>query len=260
MRCESLTGKGFYGTVRKVFIAASLLLLCLTGCEKVPEPTVTTTAPTTVPVTETTTPVTTAPPETVPPTTEPPVYVSELALEDFLMPVEDYSWERQFAPEFVMVHFTSAIVTHREEPYHLPHIRDIFVQYNTSVHYIIERDGKIHCYVPEDRVAWHAGAGEWKGEEKYFNSMNQYAIGIELVGMGSQGDMSVYLTEGEYKAIDDSLKGFTPEQYAALRLLVEDICQRNGIPMDREHVIGHSEYATRKSDPGELFDWAQLIP
>ena len=260
MRCESLTGTGFYGTVRKVFIAASLLLLCLTGCEKVPEPTVTTTAPTTVPVTETTTPVTTAPPETVPPTTEPPVYVSELALEDFLMPVEDYSWERQFAPEFVMVHFTSAIVTHREEPYHLPHIRDIFVQYNTSVHYIIERDGKIHCYVPEDRVAWHAGAGEWKGEEKYFNSMNQYAIGIELVGMGSQGDMSVYLTEGEYKAIDDSLKGFTPEQYAALRLLVEDICQRNGIPMDREHVIGHSEYATRKSDPGELFDWAQLIP
>ena len=260
MRCESLTGKGFYGTVRKVFIAASLLLLCLTGCEKVPEPTVTTTAPTTVPVTETTTPVTTAPPETVPPTTEPPVYVSELALEDFLMPVEDYSWERQFAPEFVMVHFTSAIVTHREEPYHLPHIRDIFVQYNTSVHYIIERDGKIHCYVPEDRVAWHAGAGEWKGEEKYFNSMNQYAIGIELVGMGSQGDMSVYLTEGEYKAIDDSLKGFTPEQYAALRILVEDICQRNGIPMDREHVIGHSEYATRKSDPGELFDWAQLIP
>jgi N-acetylmuramoyl-L-alanine amidase len=159
-----------------------------------------------------------------------------------------------------MVHFTSAIVTHREEPYHLPHIRDIFVQYNTSVHYIIERDGKIHCYVPEDRVAWHAGAGEWKGEEKYFNSMNQYAIGIELVGMGSQGDMSVYLTEGEYKAIDDSLKGFTPEQYAALRILVEDICQRNGIPMDREHVIGHSEYATRKSDPGELFDWAQLIP
>lgn len=260
MRCESLTGKGFYGTVRKVFIAASLLLLCLTGCEKVPEPTVTTTAPTTVPVTETTTPVTTAPPETVPPTTEPPVYVSELAVEDFLMPVEDYSWERQFAPEFVMVHFTSAIVTHREEPYHLPHIRDIFVQYNTSVHYIIERDGKIHCYVPEDRVAWHAGAGEWKGEEKYFNSMNQYAMGIELVGMGSQGDMSVYLTEGEYKAIDDSLKGFTPEQYAALRLLVEDICQRNGIPMDREHVIGHSEYATRKSDPGELFDWAQLIP
>ena len=49
-------------------------------------------------------------------------------------------------------------------------------------------------------------------------------------------------------------------QSVALRLLVEDICQRNGIPMDREHVIGHSEYAPRKSDPGELFDWAQLIP
>lgn len=244
--------------MKKAMIWVMLILLCLSGCGKEPEPT--TPVTTTIPVTQATVPPTTLPPETVPPTTLPPVYVSELAVEDFLMPVEEYSWERQFQPEFVMVHFTSAVVTHRQEPYHLPHIRDIFVQYNTSVHYIIERDGTIHCYVPEDRVAWHAGAGEWKGEEKYFNSMNQYAIGIELVGMGSQTDMSVYLTEGEYKAIDDSLKGFTTEQYAALRLLVEDICQRNGIPMDREHVIGHSEYAPRKSDPGELFDWAQLIP
>ena len=67
----------------------------------------------------------------------------------------------RYQPEFVMVHFISAIMTQRDEPYHLPYIRDIFVQYNTSVHYIIERDGTIHCYVPEDRVAWHAGKGTW---------------------------------------------------------------------------------------------------
>ena len=90
--------------------------------------------------------------------------------------------------------------------------------------------------------------------------MNQYAIGIELVGMGSQADMAIYMTKSEYNAIDDSLKGFTPEQYASLKLLVEDICQRNDIPMDREHVIGHQEYAEQKTDPGELFDWTQLIP
>jgi dimethylamine--corrinoid protein Co-methyltransferase len=35
---------------------------------------------------------------------------------------------------------------------------------------------------------------------------------------------------------------------------------RNGIPMDREHVIGHQEYSPKKSDPGELFDWSKLIP
>ena len=245
----------------KNLFAAGLICLCLAGCAGEPVPTTEpTAAPTTVPVTETTVPVTTAPMETAPPTTEPPVYVSPLAVEDFLLPVEEFSWERQFAPEFVMVHFTSAVMTHRQEPYHLPHIRDIFVQYDISVHYIIERDGTVHCYVPEDRVAWHAGKGQWKGEEKYLNSMNQYAIGIELVGMGSQADMASYMTKSEYNAIDDSLKGFTPEQYASLKLLVEDICQRNDIPMDREHVIGHQEYAEQKTDPGELFDWTQLIP
>ena len=248
----------------KNLFAAGLICLCLMGCAVEPEPTVTTSVPTTVPttvlVTETTVPITTDPPETVPPTTLPPVYVSPLAVEDFLIPVEEFSWERQFAPEFVMLHFTSAVMTHRQEPYHLPHIRDIFVQYDISVHYIIERDGTVHCYIPEDRVAWHAGKGEWKGEEKYLNSMNQYAIGIELVGMGSQADMASYMTKSEYNAIDDSLKGFTPEQYASLKLLVEDICQRNDIPMDREHVIGHQEYAEQKTDPGELFDWTQLIP
>ena len=134
------------------------------GCSAKSEPTIVTTehttAPTTVPVTETTEPPTTAPLETEPPTTAPPVYVSPLAVEDFLLPVEEFSWERQFAPEFVMVHFTSAVMTHRQEPYHLPHIRDIFVQYDISVHYIIERDGTVHCYIPEDRVAWHAGKGQ----------------------------------------------------------------------------------------------------
>ena len=246
--------------MRKNIVAAGLILLCLMGCRAEPEPTTVPTVPTTVPATETTVPVITAPTETEAPTTEPPVYVSPIAAEDFLLPVEEFSWERQFAPEFVMVHFTSAIMTHPQEPYHLPHIRDIFVQYDISVHYIIERDGTIHCYVSEDRVAWHAGKGQWKEKEKYLDSMNQYAIGIELVGIGSQTDMSSYMTKSEYDAIDDSLKGFTPEQYASLKLLVEDICQRNGIPMDREHVIGHQEYAARKSDPGELFDWSLLIP
>ena len=245
--------------MRKSILFAVLICLCLVGCGAEPEPTAVTTVPTTLPVTEPTVPVTTEPPETVPPTTAPSVYVSPLAMEDFLLPVEEFSWERQFAPEFVMIHFTSAIMTHRQDPYHLPYIRDIFVQYDISVHYIIERDGTVHCYVPEDRVAWHAGKGEWKGQEKYLNSMNQYAIGIELVGMGSQGDMASYMTKFEYNAIDDSLKGFTQEQYTSLKLLVEDICQRNDIPRDREHIIGHQEYSAKKTDPGELFDWTQLI-
>ena len=31
---------------------------------------------------------------------------------------------------------------------------------------------------------------------------------------------------------------------------------RYDIPMDRDHIIGHQEYAIKKRDPGELFDWS----
>jgi len=247
--------------MKRKTVSLLLALLCLTGCAKE----LASTNQTTIPTVETTVPQTTPPPETteptIQPTTEPePVYVSPLAVEDYLLPIEEYSWERQFAPEYVMVHFISAIMTNRDDPYNLAHVRDIFVQYNTSVHYIIERDGTVHCYVPEDRVAWHAGAGDWKDEERFHNSMNQYAIGIELVAMGSEADMSVYMSGKEYRSLDQSLMGFTQEQYDSLKLLVEDICQRNGIPMDRDHVIGHEEYSPKKTDPGDLFDWSQLIP
>ena len=96
--------------------------------------------------------------------------------------------------------------------------------------------------------------------EKYTNAMNHYSIGIELVGMGSQNDMSGYMSASEYKALDDSLKGFTDAQYEALKPLLEDICARYGIPIDRDHIIGHEEYSQKKKDPGELFEWERIIP
>ena len=51
-----------------------------------------------------------------------------------------------------------------------------------------------------------------------------------------------------------------PIAYDALKLLVADICQRNNIPLDREHVIGHQEFSPKKTDPGELFDWSRILP
>ena len=41
--------------------------------------------------------------------------------------------------------------------------------------------------------------------------------------------------------------------------LVSDICERNGIPCDREHIIGHSDYSATRTDPGELFDFGMII-
>ncbi len=246
----------------KRMILCLAALLVLTGCSGNSEPEITA-APETTAAVETTAAETTQPTTepTVPKTTVPtePVYVYSGAVEDYLLPLEDYSWRREHAPEYVMLHFTSAVTVNPKDPYDLTEVRKIFTDYGVSIHYLLDRDGTVYCYVPEDLVAWHAGAGSFAGDEKYTNKMNHYAIGIEILAIGSQEDMSIYLTPSGYDALDDSLLGYTDAQYAALRQLVADICQRNGIPMDRAHVIGHEDYSPKKNDPGDLFDWDRLF-
>ena len=188
-----------------------------------------------------------------------PVTVSPVAQEDFLEPIEDFSWEREYPAEFVVLHFTSAVMSDRENPYDVDTVRQIFVDNELSIHYIIDRDGSVRCYMPEDRVAWHAGKGSWKDDERLINAMNKYSIGIEILAIGSEKDMSQYLTPSEYATLDKSLVGFTDEQYESLKTLLSDVCTRNSIPLDRDHVIGHEEYNPSKSDPGELFDWNKIF-
>ena len=89
--------------------------------------------------------------------------------------------------------------------------------------------------------------------------MNKYSIGIEMLAVGSKKDMETYLTSAEYDSVPKEHIGFTDEQYASLKLLIEDICQRYDIPFDREHIIGHNEYNPKKNDPGELFDYGRLF-
>ncbi len=190
--------------------------------------------------------------------TEPPVYVYSGATEDFLTPLDDYSWEREFPPEFVVIHFTSNVVNDRANPYDMTAIRKIFEDGEVSIHYIIDRGGEVYCYIPEDRAAWHAGRGEW-ADEKYTDNMNRYSIGVELLAVGSSRDMASYLHEWEYDALEPEDIGFTDAQYEALAALVRDICERNNIPLDRDHIIGHGEYSPTKTDPGELFDWERIF-
>ena len=234
----------------KRLFAILLLAVVLCGCApQAPAPT-----ETTVPTTETVPPTTTQPP---------PITVYPGAVEQFLGQEEraqDMSWEAEFPLEYVMIHFTSAVVNHRDDPYNMEYIRQAFIDADVSIHYIVDRDGTVYCYVPEDRRAWHAGVGTWLEDEKYTNKMNKYAIGIEVVAIGSAEDMAPYMTKKEYNKLDKSLIGFTEAQYEALRLLVADVCQRNQIPLDRAHVIGHQEFSPKKTDPGELFDWSKILP
>lgn len=81
---------------------------------------------------------------------------------------------------------------------------------STSAHYGIEND-QVHQYVQENKVAYHAG--------NYL--FNQRSIGIE------------------HSAAPD--RPASEETYKTSGQLVREIAQRYGIPLDRQHIMRHSE-------------------
>jgi N-acetylmuramoyl-L-alanine amidase len=94
-------------------------------------------------------------------------------------------------------------------------------------HYVINKSGEITQMVAENHLAQHAGLA------------NSNAIGIEHEG-------------GCY----NSPSCFSQDLYLASAGLVRDICQRNNIPKDRTHIIGHDEVrGTGHGDPGGYWDW-----
>lgn len=102
-----------------------------------------------------------------------------------------------------------------------------------SCHWLISEAGAAEALVPEDRRAWHAGAGSWRG----LDDINSRSIGIELANTGRQP--------------------FPEPQMAALEGLLAGIRDRWGI--GAAGVIGHSDMAPgRKADPGARFDWRRL--
>ena len=92
-----------------------------------------------------------------------------------------------------------------------------------SAHYLIDEDGTAYALVGEDRRAWHAGAGAWRG----WRDVNSASIGIELVNPGH----------------DLGYRAFPEAQMAALETLCRAILSRHAIaPRD---VVGHSDVHNR---------------
>ncbi|PWR18038.1 peptidoglycan recognition protein family protein [Zavarzinia compransoris] len=139
--------------------------------------------------------------------------------------------DRGEAPTILMIHYTGMTSAAAA----LDRLCDPAAK--VSCHYLIDEDGTPYRLVAEDRRAWHAGAGSWRGQ----GNVNARSIGIELVNPGH----------------DWGYRPFPPAQMAALKALGRAIVERHRIdPFD---VIGHSDSAPgRKIDPGELFDWADL--
>ncbi|MGN0854295.1 MAG: N-acetylmuramoyl-L-alanine amidase [Kiritimatiellia bacterium] len=116
-------------------------------------------------------------------------------------------------------------------------LTDVRPVHRVSAHYVVGVDGSVFRLVAEDRRAWHAGEGSWRGLE----DVNDRSIGIEIVNAGF--------------ARDGSRPPYSEAQIEAVLALCQEIQSRHAI----RWVIGHSDLApTRKLDPGEHFPWRRL--
>ncbi|KIF74630.1 hypothetical protein QR77_12930 [Streptomyces sp. 150FB] len=100
-------------------------------------------------------------------------------------------------------------------------------------HYVVRSaDGYIAQCVRERDVAWHAGNWDY----------NTRSIGIEHEG---------WVDEPEW---------FTDTMYQQSAKLTAAVCDRYGIPKDRQHIIGHVEVpGADHTDPGPLWDWERYM-
>lgn len=111
-----------------------------------------------------------------------------------------------------------------------------------SAHYVVHETGEIQQLVSEEKRAWHAGVGEWRGVK----NINSASIGVEIVN----GGHNVPLPDG-------GLPPFPDVQIHAVIALCKAIIERYAI--QPWNVMGHSDLAPeRKEDPGEHFPWAGL--
>lgn len=106
------------------------------------------------------------------------------------------------------------------------------VIYGTGLaHYEVSPKGEMGQRVGNAYIAWHAG--NWW--------INCRSIGIEHVGYGRPGDWTDAMLRGSAR-------------------LTAAICKTYGIPIDRDHIFGHSEVqGATHTDVGPYFPWKRYI-
>ncbi|QFZ74136.1 N-acetylmuramoyl-L-alanine amidase [Streptomyces fagopyri] len=104
--------------------------------------------------------------------------------------------------------------------------------HGAAAHYIVRKDGGITQMIRELDVAFHAGN----------RGYNERSVGIE------------------HEGFVEHASSFTDAMYRASARLTAGICARYGIPVDREHIIGHVEVpGTDHTDPGRYWDWDRYL-
>lgn len=116
--------------------------------------------------------------------------------------------ERSYTDMIVIHHTGSPDMDASAEQIHGWHLGNGWA--GIGYHYVIRKDGTIERGRPEWAIGSHA-----QGE-------NSHTIGIHL--------------SGDFSAVEP-----TEEQIEKCAMLVADICDRYGIPFDRQHIVGHGE-------------------
>ncbi|MFE0460506.1 ricin-type beta-trefoil lectin domain protein [Kitasatospora sp. NPDC058965] len=112
-----------------------------------------------------------------------------------------------------------------------------------SAHYIVRSsDGHVTQLVNTQHIAWHAGN----------KTVNMHSIGVEHEGYAFPTDRPTWYSE---------------QLYQSSATLVGYLANRFGIPLDRQHIIGHDDVpgplqanvAGMHWDPGTFWDWSHYM-
>jgi len=160
-------------------------------------------------------------------------------------------------PRAVVLHYTRGSLIGTVSRFQSPN--------EASAHYVVDRDGTVYQMIPERYSAYHASCrGErsycqaacpiCEDEQGHFLEPYSQSIGIEIVNWGPVGDPAAFTEYPLYEDYNQAYgyrywEDYSPEQVAAVKALVEDICARWNIPLDPAHVFGHAR-VNKKADPG----------
>ena len=147
-------------------------------------------------------------------------------VEDFLSPLEEYSWSGN-THESIVLHTTLGhSYEGAEETLKIRHL---------SYHYIIDELGVIRQLVPIDRSAWHAGvkSGQNLRATVFYGDTNpnRRSVGIAFVRFGHER--------------------LTDAQRDSAVWLIKEIGKQTGIRYNRDNIFAHYEVTSYK--PYEVF-------
>jgi N-acetyl-anhydromuramyl-L-alanine amidase AmpD len=116
-----------------------------------------------------------------------------------------------------------------DSPYLLKSCKELLDRERVSAHYFIDRDGAIAESLPAYLAAWHAGISKLPFKDDSRQKINEFSIGIELIG--------------------DKSSGFTDNQYLSLAKLVNHLTDKWPI----KYILGHKIIAPERKDDPWLF-------